>query len=84
MDSTAVAGSDYTDSSQTVTLTQVAPSSQIPLVIINDNVVEISEVFFVNASTTDSQVVLQNSPLSITILDDDSKLAFAKARLFQL
>ena len=65
------AGRDYNASNTTLTFT---PSNTEPcdyITILNDNIREDSEYFFVHLATSDSYVKLLHSYSTITILDDD-------------
>ena len=49
---------------------------------VNDSLVENDETFFIDIQTTDTYVYLQQTQLTVTILNDDSKLHSERIVLF--
>jgi subtilisin-like proprotein convertase family protein len=70
-DGTALAGSDYTASSGTVTIPAGSTSATITVPLINDSVAENCEEFYVNLSGA-SNVVITDTQGKAVIEDDDS------------
>ena len=66
-----VAGRDYNASNTTLTFTSSSTEQCDYITILNDNIREDSEYFFVHLATSDSYVNLLHSYSTITILDDD-------------
>ncbi|MFN8491541.1 MAG: Calx-beta domain-containing protein [Caldilineaceae bacterium] len=75
----AVAGSDYTARSGTLTFNAGVTSAQITIPIINDTVVESDETFVVNLSNAVNATIADNQG-SGTIKDDDSATACGQFR----
>ena len=68
------AGTDYTSLSRNLTFNVTATTQVVEVPIIDDHVVENSEVINLTLVSTDSAVVLSPSTSTITIEDVDSKL----------
>ena len=66
-----VAGRDYNASNTTLTFTSSSTEQCDNITILNDNIREDSEYFFVHLATSDSYVNLLHSYSTVTILDDD-------------
>ena len=66
-----VAGRDYNASNTTLTFTSSNTEPCDYITILNDNIREDSEYFFVHLATSDSYVNLLHSYSTVTILDDD-------------
>jgi len=66
---------DYTFVSQTLTFNAAVTTQMVAVPIINDHIVEHSEVINLTLVSTDSAVVLNPSTSTITIEDVNSELA---------
>ncbi len=76
---TAKAGSDYTAVTQTVTFASGETNKTVTVNIVNDTVVESTETFTVSLSSPVNAVVGLNTPLTVTITDDDTLVALTSA-----
>ncbi len=73
-DQTAESATDYTSTSGTLTFNPGITSQTIVIPIIDSDMVELDETFFVNLSnlqTSDSNVILGDSQSEVTIINDD-------------
>ena len=68
------AGMDYTPVSRNLTFNATATTQMVEVPIIDDHIVENSEVINLTLVSTDSDVMLNSSTSTITIEDVDSKL----------
>ena len=66
---------DYTPVSQSLTFNAAVTTQMVVVPIIDDDIVEHSEVINLTLVSTDSAVILNPSTTTITIEDVDSKLA---------
>src|SRR5262249_20306313 len=69
-DGTATAGADYTTASGTLTFAPGTTSQQIAVPILNDNVTEVAETFFVGLSNASGATIADNQGVG-TIADDE-------------
>ena len=67
------AGIDYTPVSRSLTFNAATTSQMVEVPIIDDNIVEHSEIINLSLVSTDSAVILNPSTSTITIEDVDSK-----------
>ena len=67
---------DYTFVSQSLTFNSAVTTQMVEVPIIDDHIVEHSEVINLTLVSTYSAVILNPSTTTITIEDVDSKLAF--------
>ena len=70
------AGTDYTHVSRSLTFNATVRTQMVEVLIIDDDIVENSEVFNLTLVSTDSAVLLNPSTSTITIEDVDSKLQY--------
>ncbi|XP_028399458.1 uncharacterized protein LOC114522881 [Dendronephthya gigantea] len=70
-DITAAAGDDYVSKNEIITLNSTKTIETFVVAIRNDNVVENTETFGVNVSTSEQQVELQDETVVISIRDED-------------
>ena len=68
------AGMDYTPVSQSLTFNAAVTSQMVAVPIVHDHIVEHSEVINLTLVSTDSAVLLNPLPSTITIEDVDSEL----------
>ena len=69
------AGMDYTTVSRNLTFDPAVTSQTVPVAIIDDLIVEHSEIINLTLTSTDPAVILNPSTSTVTIEDDvDSKL----------
>ena len=68
-----IAGSDYTAVAMTVTFQAGDDTATVEVTILDDTIIEESEIFTASLSTTESNVMLGDDIATITILDDDGK-----------
>ncbi len=71
-DVTALAGSDYTAASGTLTFAPGETSQLITVAVIGDTIDEDDETFTVNLSTPDNATLSAASSATVTIIDDDA------------
>ena len=71
------AGMDYTSHSRSLTFNAAATTQMVEVRIIDDHIVEHSEVINLTLVSTDSAVILNPSTSTITIEDVDSKFQYS-------
>ena len=74
--SMSTAGTDYTSLSRNLTFNVTVTTQMVEVPIIDDHIVENSEVINLTLVSTDSAVILSPSTSTITIEDVDSKLLY--------
>ena len=74
--SISTAGTDYTSLSRNLTFNVTVTTQMVEVPIIDDHIVENSEVINLILVSTDSAVILNPSTSTITIEDVDSKLMY--------
>ena len=67
------AGMDYTSVSRNLTFNDAITTEVVEIPIINDDIVEHSEIINLTLASTDSAVILNPSTSAITIEDANSK-----------
>ena len=72
------AGMDYTPVFRNLTFNAAVTSQMVEVPIIDDHIVEHSEIVSLTLMSTDSDVILNPSNSTITIEDVDSKLIISK------
>ena len=70
---TAQSPSDFTAIDTTVTFQPSETTRTVAVLIDDDNRVENDEIFILNLSTDDNQVVINDDEIRITISDNDGK-----------
>ena len=70
---TAQSPSDFTAIDTTVTFQPSETTKTVAVLIDDDNRVENDEIFILNLSTDDNQVVINDDEIRITISDNDGK-----------
>jgi hypothetical protein len=75
-DITAVGGNDYTSTNGTLNFGPGTNSLTITVPVLDDSVVESNETFHVTLANPSGALLLANSNAVVTILEDDSTLAF--------
>ena len=70
------AGMDYTTVSSDLTFNAAVTSQVVQVLIIDDHIVEQSEIINLTLVSTDSAVIFNRSTSTITIEDVDSKLLY--------
>ena len=70
------AGIDYRPVSQSLTFNAAVTNQMVEVCIIDDHIVEHTEVVNLTLVSTDSAVILNPSTSTITIEDEDSKLLY--------
>lgn len=69
----ALAGDDYEAATGTVTIPAETVSVKIPLVVLNDDLVEGDETFALNISTTSELVTVARPVATVTVVDNESE-----------
>ena len=78
----ALAGSDYTAVDTTVTFQTFETEKVVNVFITNDNLIENNEPFLLRLTTTDSQVIINDDEMRITIQDNDGTLYILTSNSF--
>ncbi|CAB3981091.1 tandem-95 repeat, partial [Paramuricea clavata] len=67
----AESGSDYTAVDTEVTFQTSESTKSVPVLITNDNLIEIDEQFILRLSSDDNNVIINDNEMRITIVDND-------------
>ncbi len=76
-DISATAGSDYTNTSGTLTFTNGVTAQTITVPIIDDSAIETNETFAITLSSPSGATLVSPSAAIVTIVENDSSLSFA-------